>query len=389
MNDRYIMIHYGELGTKGNNKKAFVAQLNKNIRHALKKFDVNVTYDHDHTFVNFSGEAEPIISRLKDVSGIQRISLVYKLPRDLEILKQKSLELIKEAEGKTFKVEAKRTDKTYPLSSPEIERAIASIILKNTSFKVDVHNPDIKVFVQMRNDASYVYLNTVNGAGGYPLGMNGKVLMLLSGGIDSPVASYLLLRRGIKIECLHFASPPYTSTAVIDKLEDIIGKLSYYQEDIKLHIVPFTKLQEEIYNHVEEPYCITIMRRMMVRIASIYAKKTNCLAIATGESVGQVASQTLNSIQVINSVTNFPMLRPLCTLDKLDIIKISKQIGTYDISIRPHEDCCTIFAPKKPKTKPKEEECLYYEKRFDYETLVNECVENIETIQFKSGEKVE
>lgn len=389
MNDRYIMIHYGELGTKGNNKKAFVAQLNKNIRHALKKFDVNVTYDHDHTFVDFSGEAEPIISRLKDVSGIQRISLVYKLPRDLEILKQKSLELIKEAEGKTFKVEAKRTDKTYPLSSPEIERAIASIILKNTSFKVDVHNPDIKVFVQMRSDASYVYLNTVNGAGGYPLGMNGKVLMLLSGGIDSPVASYLLLRRGIKIECLHFASPPYTSTAVIDKLEDIIGKLSYYQEDIKLHIVPFTKLQEEIYNNVEEPYCITIMRRMMVRIASIYAKKTNCLAIATGESVGQVASQTLNSIQVINSVTNFPILRPLCTLDKLDIIKISKQIGTYDISIRPHEDCCTIFAPKKPKTKPKEEECLYYEKRFDYETLVNECVENIETIQFKSGEKVE
>lgn len=389
MNDRYIMIHYGELGTKGNNKKAFVAQLNKNIRHALKKFDVNVTYDHDHTFVNFSGEAEPIISRLKDVSGIQRISLVYKLPRDLEILKQKSLELIKEAEGKTFKVEAKRTDKTYHLSSPEIERAIASIILKNTSFKVDVHNPDIKVFVQMRNDASYVYLNTVNGAGGYPLGMNGKVLMLLSGGIDSPVASYLLLRRGIKIECLHFASPPYTSTAVIDKLEDIIGKLSYYQEDIKLHIVPFTKLQEEIYNHVDEPYCITIMRRMMVRIASIYAKKTNCLSIATGESVGQVASQTLNSIQVINSVTNFPILRPLCTLDKLDIIKISKQIGTYDISIRPHEDCCTIFAPKKPKTKPKEEECLYYEKRFDYETLVNECVENIETVQFKSGEKVE
>ncbi|MBQ7994692.1 MAG: tRNA 4-thiouridine(8) synthase ThiI [Bacilli bacterium] len=389
MNDRYIMIHYGELGTKGNNKKAFVAQLNKNIRHALKNFDVNVTYDHDHTFVDFSGEAEPIISRLKDVSGIQRISLVYKLPRDLEILKQKSLELIKEAEGKTFKVEAKRTDKTYPLSSPEIERAIASIILKNTSFKVDVHNPDIKVFVQMRNDASYVYLNTVSGAGGYPLGMNGKVLMLLSGGIDSPVASYLLLRRGIKIECLHFASPPYTSTAVIDKLEDIIGKLSYYQEDIKLHIVPFTKLQEEIYNHVDEPYCITIMRRMMVRIASIYAKKTNCLAIATGESVGQVASQTLNSIQVINSVTNFPILRPLCTLDKLDIIKISKQIGTYDISIRPHEDCCTIFAPKKPKTKPKEEECLYYEKRFDYETFVNECVENIETIQFKSGEKVE
>jgi thiamine biosynthesis protein ThiI len=217
--------------------------------------------------------------------------------------------------------------------------------------------------------------------------MNGKVMMLLSGGIDSPAAAYLLLRRGVRIECIHFAAPPYTSEAVIDKLTDIIKRLNVYQEDIKLNIVPFTKLQLAIYANVDEPYCITVMRRMMFRIADKLAKKHRCLGIATGESIGQVASQTLDSMIAINDVTNFPIIRPLAVSDKLDAISIAKKIKTYDISIRPYEDCCTIFKPKKPKTKPRVRDCEFFEKKFDWAPLVDECVENVTSILMVDGKK--
>jgi thiamine biosynthesis protein ThiI len=220
--------------------------------------------------------------------------------------------------------------------------------------------------------------------------MNGKVLLLLSGGIDSPVAAYSLLRRGIKVECIHFAAPPYTSEAVIDKLKDLIGVLNVYQPKIKINVVPFTKLQESIYKYVAEPYCITIMRRMMLRIATKVAKKCRALALATGESIGQVASQTLVSIQTINDVTNFPILRPLAVEDKVSIMNTARRIGTYEISIRPYEDCCTIFKPKKPKTKPKIEECEFFEKKWDWASQVDECVSSITSILMEDGiEQVE
>ena len=208
----------------------------------------------------------------------------------------------------------------------------------------------------------------------------GKATMLLSGGIDSPVAAYSLLRRGIKIECVHFASPPYTSEAVIDKLKDILYLLTPYQSDIRLDVVPFTKIQEAIYEHVPEPYCITIMRRMMVRIAAKLASSRGSLAIASGESIGQVASQTLESMQVINEVTSFPFLRPLCVNDKVDVIDKAKEIGTFDISIRPFEDCCTIFKPRHPKTKPDLAHCLRYEALFDYEKMIEEAINGISPI---------
>ncbi len=384
-----IMVHYGELGTKGENRKLFIRQLNHNIREALSSFlGVSVSSDHDHTYITLTENNEKeVLSRLQDISGIQRLSTVYKSKKEIDDICATALELIRKEKGKTFKVEAKRADKTYPLDSYGIAREVGGYILEHTDLMVDVHNPDIRLSVDLRKDAAYCSAHSYHGAGGYPLGMNGKVMMLLSGGIDSPVASYLLLRRGIRLECIHFAAPPYTSSAVLTKLEDIIKALSLYQKEIKLNIIPFTKLQEAIYANVDEPYCITIMRRMMMRIATSLAKTDHCLGVATGESIGQVASQTLDSMIAINDVTNYPIIRPLATSDKIDIINIAKRIGTYDISIRPYEDCCTIFAPKKPKTKPKIDECLDYEKKWDYESMIQDCLKDVTQVLYVNGVK--
>lgn len=391
MNYDYLMIHYGELSTKGNNRKQFIQQLLHNVRTAIKAFGVESKADRDHIYV-FLGENEPelLLSRLQDVAGIQRISLVAKCGRDKDEIAEAAKDLIQNEKGSSFKVETKRADKTYELDSYGITRYVAAHILRTSSkeLTVDVHHPDILLKINLREDACYLSCHEYPGLGGYPLGMNGKVTMLLSGGIDSPVAAYALIRRGIKVECLHFASPPYTSEAVIDKLKAILKTLNGYQSDIRLDIVPFTKLQEAIYANVPEPYCITIMRRMMVRIAVKAAKKRRALALATGESIGQVASQTLESIDVINEVTNFPILRPLCTEDKLTIIETAKRIGTYEISIEPFEDCCTIFKPKSPKTKPDLEKCEEYEARFDFAPLVDEAVEGITSIFLKEGEEI-
>ncbi len=386
-----IMVHYGELGTKGDNRKLFINQLNRNIRDALRNYEgVSVSTDRDHSYVSLSKDnEEEVLARLEEISGIQRLSLVYKSSKEFSDIEETALALIQKESGKTFKVEAKRADKTYPLDSYAIAREVGGYILEHTDLTVDVHNPDIRVNIELRKDAAYISCHTYPGAGGYPLGMNGKVMMLLSGGIDSPVASYALLRRGVRIECIHFAAPPYTSSAVLGKLEDIIKSLSVYQREIKLNIVPFTKLQEAIYANVDEPYCITIMRRMMMRISTSLAKSHHCLGIATGESIGQVASQTLDSMIAINDVTNFPIIRPLAVSDKISIINTAKRIGTYEISIRPYEDCCTIFAPKKPKTKPKIDECLFYESKFDFAPLVEECVNNVEQILYIDGVKKE
>ena len=382
-----LMIHYGELSTKGENKRAFIRELAKNIRHALKDFPtLEITYDRDHTYVKLHDEpVEEVLPRLQGVSGIQRISLVYQSPKDWDILKDNALSLLLQEQGKTFKVRARRADKSYPIHSMEMMQKLGEYLLEHSNFTVDVHQPDVVLNVEIRQDAAYLYAHSYPGAGGYPLGMNGKAMMMLSGGIDSPVAAYLLLRRGIRIETLHFAAPPYTSDAVLDKLKDILAQLNVYQSDIRLNIVPFTKLQLAIYQNVDEPYCITIMRRMMYRIADRVAKSHHCLALASGESVGQVASQTLDSMIAINAVTNYPVLRPLAVSDKVETIELAKKIGTYDISIRPYEDCCTIFKPKKPKTKPKIEDCERYEKRFDYESLIDECVKNISVIIMEDG----
>ena len=382
INYDHIMIRFGELNTKGKNKKDFIKTLAVNIHSALKEFE-NLSFEtrYDHIYVGLNNQPyEPVLERLQEVSGIYALSLVYRCSREIEVIKQSALELINEEEGKTFKVKVKRGDKTYPIISDEITRIVAGHILRNSNdrFKVDVHNPDILLQIEVRNEAAYIFTKTVLGAGGYPLGVGGKAMHMLSGGIDSPVAAYLMMKRGVAIECIHFASPPYTQQGVIYKLEDLLKVLNRYQPRIRLHIIPFTKIQEAIYDNAPECYCITLMRRMMFRLADALAKRRKCPVISSGESIGQVASQTLQSMHVINAVTNTPVIRPLATTDKTEIIKISKKIGTYDISIRPYEDCCTIFTPKAPKTAPHLDEVEALEKKFDYESLIKEALANVE-----------
>ncbi len=381
INYDHIMVRFGELNTKGKNKKEFIRTLGVNIKNALKDFDklsLEVRYDHIYVGLNDTPYQE-VLERLQEVSGIYALSLVYRCQKDIEIIKSSALTLIKEEEGKTFKVKVKRGDKTFPLISDEITRIVAGHILRNSpELKVDVHNPDILLSIEVRQEAAYIFTKTVLGAGGYPLGVGGKTMHMLSGGIDSPVAAYLMMKRGVAIECIHFASPPYTQQAVIYKLEDLLKVLNKYQPRIRLHIVPFTKIQEAIYDNAPESYCITLMRRMMFRLADALARRRKCPVISSGESIGQVASQTLQSMHVINAVTNTPIIRPLATSDKTEIIKLSKKIGAYEISIRPYEDCCTIFTPKAPKTMPHLDEVEALEKKFDYETLIKEALNNIE-----------
>ena len=378
----HIMVRFGELNTKGKNKKEFIKVLATNIKNALRDYkDLSFETRYDHIYVGLNNEDyKPVLERLQDVSGIHALSLVYRCEKDIDKIKESSLALINEEEGKTFKVKVKRGDKTYPIISDDITRIVAGHILRNSGdrFKVDVHNPDILLSIEVRQEAAYIFTKTVLGAGGYPLGVGGKTMHMLSGGIDSPVAAYLMMKRGVAIECIHFASPPYTQQGVIYKLEDLLKVLNRYQERIRLHIVPFTKIQEAIYDHAPESYCITLMRRMMFRLADALARRRNCPVISSGESIGQVASQTLQSMHVINAVTNTPIIRPLATTDKVEIINISKKIGTYDISIRPYEDCCTIFTPKAPKTAPHLDEVEEFEKKFDFETLIKEALNNIE-----------
>ena len=377
----HIMIRFGELSTKGKNKKDFIRTLADNVKNALKDWpELSFETRYDHIYVGLNGlDYQPVIERLRDVSGIHALSLVYRCDKDVEAMKESALRLINEEEGKTFKVKVKRGDKTYPLISDEITRIVAGHILRNTQhLKVDVHNPDILLSIEVRQEAAYIFCKTFLGAGGYPLGVGGKTMHMLSGGIDSPVAAYLMMKRGVSIECIHFASPPYTQMGVIYKLEDLLKVLTRYQPRIRLHIVPFTKIQEAIYDNAPESYCITLMRRMMFRLADALSKRRKCPVISSGESIGQVASQTLQSMHVINAVTNTPVIRPLATTDKLEIIKISKKIGTYDISIRPYEDCCTIFTPKAPKTMPHQDEVEAFEKKFDYESMIRGAINNVE-----------
>ncbi len=392
MNPNHILVRFGELTTKGKNRKIFTQRLLKNTKEILKDYP-NLTYQlvYDHLYIMLNGEnSEEVIEKLKIVFGIHSFSLCYKVESDLDKIKEIALKLVDENDGKTFKIDTKRSDKEYPLTSLEINKAIAGYIFHNTTkenLKVDVHNPDIKVKVEFKKDYSYIMDNVIKGAGGYPVGVGGKALLMLSGGIDSPVAGYLMMKRGIDIECIHYASPPYTSEQAREKVLDLVNVMKDYTHgQIKVHIIPFTKLQLQVYDHAPESYAMTIMRRMMYRVAENVAEKRDIKAIVNGESVGQVASQTLDSMNTINSVITTPVIRPVACLDKLEIIDIAEKIGTYDISIRPFEDCCTIFTPHNPATKPKKYKAEKYED-WDYESLIDECVENMETVIIDSHYK--
>ena len=379
----YIVCRYGELSTKGKNRKDFIACLLSNVKKRLKNYpELEYVKSHDGLFIHLNGvDYDEVAAHLKKTFGMSYFAGAIRCERDMDDIKAKALMISQKNSYKTFKVVARRNDKTFPKTSDEINRDVATHILRNSELKVDVHNPDLKVYITVKTDCAYVMDEKVIAPGGYPVGINHKALLMMSGGIDSPVAAYLTMKRGLKVECIHFASMPYTSKQALDKVLELARIVSEYQNDIIVHIVPFTDLQLAIYEHADESYAITVMRRMMYRIASRLCDKRKIGVITNGESVGQVASQTIESMNVISKVSDHLILRPLCSMDKIEIIDLARKIGTYETSILPYEDCCTIFDPKNPVTKPKLDKTEYFESKFDYETLINECIENIETVK--------
>lgn len=381
---KLIIIKYGELSTKKDNINYFLSTLKDNIKNSLKNFKVNIIYDKGRMFIyNEEEEYDKIIEKLKHTFGIHEINLGYELnSHDLDNIKESLIPLIKNQEFSTFKIETKRSDKTIPYTSMEISKILGGVVLKNFSnVRVDVHNPELLIHIELRHTKSYIYFAGYKGIGGYPVGSLGKGLLMLSGGIDSPVAGYLALKRGVRIEAIYFESPPHTSEAAKNKVMDLARKLTDYCEYIKLHVINFTEIQENILKNCPHEYLITIMRRMMYRICESLAYRVNAKCIINGESVGQVASQTLTSMMAINEVIKMPVIRPVACFDKLDIIDISKKINTYDISIRPFEDCCTIFVPEHPVINPDINKARECEKLFDYETLIKEALKNEEIIK--------
>ena len=380
--EKIIIIKYGELTTKKDNINFFINALRDNIKKSLKDIDNKIIYDHGRMFIETSNY-ENVLNILKKTFGIHEINIGYKLKTNsLEEINAELLNLLKDKEFKTFKVTTKRSDKSYPINSMEISRKVGGSILKNISnIEVDVHNPNLEINIEIRKNEAYIYFEKIKGIGGYPVGTLGKGLLMLSGGIDSPVAGYLAMKRGIKLECIYFDSPPHTSKEALNKVKELASILSTYQNDIKLHIIHFTKIQEQIYKNCPKEYMITIMRRQMYRIAELLARRENCKCIINGESIGQVASQTLTSISTINEVITTPVIRPVCCLDKLEIIDIAKKIDTYETSILPYEDCCTIFVPEHPVINPERKLARTYEEAFDFRTLNLQSVKNKNTIK--------
>lgn len=383
--NRVIMIKYGELTTKKGNRNFFVSFLYRNILNKLNGMNVNIFRDMARMYIEFEDkEIDLILAKINNIFGIHEYLVAMKVETNEEIIKQCVLDIISNEKFKTFKVETKRSDKNFPINSMDFSRIIGGVILKNTpDINVDVHNPDLLVNIEIRNDYTYIYTNSYDGLGGFPSGTLGKGMLMLSGGIDSPVAGYLSLKRGISLNAVYFEAIPHTSIDARNKVIELAKKLSVYTNKISLHIVPFTELQETIYQNVDSAYVITIMRRMMYRITERLAKRNKCLAIINGESVGQVASQTLTSMSVINYVANMPIIRPVACLDKQEIINIAKKIDTYETSILPFEDCCTVFVPKHPVINPNLELCIEMEKKFDYQVLIDDIMKNIKTIEIK------
>ena len=390
-----ILVRFGEMTLKKANYKIFLKKIISNIKSKLQSFPKltfnNTTY---RFYIYLNGEdVLPILEVLQTIVGIYSFSLCKKTTSDLDAIAQTALFCLDNQPLKLpykFKVETNRADKTYPLTSIQISQEIAKRILPlYPGLKVDVHNPDVVLSIDMRYEGTYLYTQVIKGLGGYPSGIAGRGLVMISGGIDSPVASYLALRKGMQLEAIHFASYPYTSNEALQKVIDLLERISVYTENSSfiLHVIPFTDIQLAIKEKVKTTYLMTIMRRSMLRLSTMLAKMQNLDAIINGESIGQVASQTIESMKVVNEVTNMPVIRPLATYDKEDIIKIAKEIKTYDISIIPYEDCCTIFVPQHPIIKPKLDEALKEEAKIDFTILEEKALQSKVVYKVSSLEK--
>ena len=388
----HLLVRYGELTLKGTNRKMFVNQLKDNVKRALIPLSgYHVKGKRDRMYIELSPEADinEIIHRLSKVYGIKSISPVIKIDKNEEKINQSAIQLSQDfVKGSTFKVDVKRVDKSFRLDTYELQRQVGGAILKeNNNITVNVKNPDYEIKIEVRMDAIYIYEKVIAGAGGLPVGTGGKTLLMLSGGIDSPVAGIEVMKRGVTVEAIHFHSPPFTSEKAKDKVIELTRILAERVGPIKLHLVPFTEIQKQINKVVHPRYTMTSTRRMMMRISDKVVHQINANAIVNGENLGQVASQTLKSMYAINHVTATPVLRPLLTLDKEDIIKKAKELGTFETSIQPYEDCCTIFTPKNPVTEPDFDKVVKYESVFNFDEMIENAVENIETLTIDQNYK--
>ncbi len=376
--EKIIMLKYAELNTKKANIGMFLHILKQNIEEKIGKL-ADIKFDKGRMFIKTEEENfSLVLNSLKKIFGIHEIEVGYQIENtDLSLIEENLIKIIQNQDFQTFKVETKRSDKNYPLTSLEVSKYLGGVILKNKkNIKVDVQNPEVTFYVEIRKDYAYIYSEKIKGLGGYPVGTLGKGLLMLSGGIDSPVAGYLAMKRGVKIEAIYFESPPHTSIEAKNKVETLAKIIGEYATPIKIHVINFTNIQEEIYKNIPHEYLITIMRRMMYRISEKIAYKNNCKIVINGESIGQVASQTLTSMAAINEVVTIPVIRPVACFDKLEIITLAKQIGTYETSILPFEDCCTIFVPEHPVINPEKEKCLEFERLIPYEELIKEAIKN-------------
>lgn len=385
--NKVLLLKFGELFLKGRNRREFLKLLRYNIEQKLKGLTYKLSETQGRLVVsNFSADIEDeLISRLQKVFGLIGVVSAVEIDTVMEDI-EKYVGGFDVENYKTFKIEAKRADKTFPMTSMEIERHLGGVVLdKNPNLKVDLYNPELVINVEIRvNNKTYIYSNLYPCANGLPLGSAGKGLLLLSGGIDSPVAGYLMSKRGLKLEAVHFHSYPYTSAQAKEKVIELAKEISEYCGEIKLHVVSFTEIQEQIHKNCDAEYMITIMRRIMMRIAERLCKENGLGAIVTGESLGQVASQTMQSMTVTNSVVSLPVFRPVIAFDKEEIMNVARKIGTYETSILPYEDCCTVFLPKNPVIRPTISRAEYLEKSLDIDSLVETAVLNEEIIDIKN-----
>ncbi|KOA18397.1 putative tRNA sulfurtransferase [Clostridium homopropionicum DSM 5847] len=379
---KLILVKYAsEIFLKGLNKRKFERKLLENIKEALQEIQYQFIMDQNRLFIA-SDSIEEVIDKVKKVFGISSIALVTEVEAELDAIKEKALKEAKESKAKTFKINTKRANKTFPITSMDLSREVGAYILENSEdLQVDVHNPECLINIEIR-EKSYIYSRSINAVGGMPYKTNGKTMLMLSGGIDSPVAGYMMARRGVEVSSVYFHSHPYTSERAKEKVKQLCEELTNYTGSMELFVVPFTEIQIEIINKCREDELTIIMRRIMMRIACEMAKKYEIQSVTTGESMGQVASQTMEGLVVSNAVADRPVFRPLIGNDKEDIMDIARKIGTYDISILPYEDCCTIFVPKHPKTKPRLEAISKSEEALDINRLVQEAINNTELIKF-------
>lgn len=381
--NRVILIKYGELSTKKGNRNFFINTLYHNVLNKLKNYSVKVTKDRARMTIEFNDrDLDSIKSIIDKIFGIHTYQVAYVCKSDSEDIKDTLMNIVSKSKFSTFKVETKRSDKTFPIHSQDFNREIGGMLLRSIpNIKVDVHNPELLIKIEIREGETFIYSHVYYGSGGYPVGTQPRAMLMLSGGIDSPVAGYMAMKRGVILDAVYFEAVPHTSLEAREKVISLCRKLTYYTDSINLHIVNFTPIQEAIYKSCRDDYCITIMRRMMYRIMERLCRKYNALAIVNGESIGQVASQTLTSMSVINSVTNIPVIRPVACLDKLEIIDIARKIDTYETSILPYEDCCTVFVPRHPVINPREDVCVDEEEKFGYNSLIDYAVESVNTIK--------